>query len=333
MIITIFYSTAVCFSKLSILSFYLRLSPAAGFRLAVYTLIGIVTAYTIAYEFLSILQCSPVEKFWKPALKGSCIGRMIPMMTLSVANAVIDVVILLIPLRVVLPLQMPARQKASLVLLFATGGLWVFLLSQTPLCLFRSVANDLFSNLCSVCAATIQRTVILPGLLRAKDYTWEVPPQMVWGFIEINAGLICASVPALRPLFVRYLPFLIASTLRSSQERPDDKGSEFDSLPSNKGRSKKHKKSGLLSFELQTRDDVLATGSNEEDDETKLWRRTGGIDQGTGGSSDGNSFDGIENQYPGKVEHRTVVSTVDSRVASPGKGISVTKETRVSYGS
>lgn len=204
-----------------------------------------------------------------------------------------------------------------------------FLLAQTPLCLFRLVVNLLFSNLCSVCAATIQRTVILPGLLRAKDYTWEVPPQMVWGFIEINAGLICASVPALRPLFVRYLPFLIASTLRSSQERSNDKGSGFDSL----SRGKKHKKSGLLSFELQTRDDVLATGSNEEDDETKLWRRTGDIDQGAGGSSDDNSFEGVENQYPGKVERRTVVSTMDSRGASPGKGISVTKETRVSYGS
>lgn len=91
--------------------------------MVVYAIIGVVISYTIAYEFLSIFQCTPVALFWDLTLEGTCLGRMVPMMTLSVANAVIDIVILLIPVRVVLPLKIPRRQKVSLVLLFATGGL------------------------------------------------------------------------------------------------------------------------------------------------------------------------------------------------------------------
>lgn len=122
MIITVLYSSAVTFSKLSILTFYLRLSVQGPFRWTVYALIGTVTVYTIVYEFLIIFQCTPVAKFWKPTMDGSCIGRMIPMMTLSVANALIDIVILLIPLKVVIPLKISTRQKVSLILLFGTGG-------------------------------------------------------------------------------------------------------------------------------------------------------------------------------------------------------------------
>ncbi|KAL1871070.1 hypothetical protein Daus18300_004815 [Diaporthe australafricana] len=43
-------------------------------------------------------------------------------MTLSIANILIDVAILLLPVGVVVPLQMPKMQKASLLVPFATGG-------------------------------------------------------------------------------------------------------------------------------------------------------------------------------------------------------------------
>lgn len=60
---------------------------------------------------------------WDINAKGTCFGKMIPMMTLSAANIVIDIIILLIPVKVVWSLQMARRQKVSLVFLFATGGL------------------------------------------------------------------------------------------------------------------------------------------------------------------------------------------------------------------
>jgi hypothetical protein len=70
-----------------------------------------------------VFRCEPVEFSWDLTLDGKCIDNLIPMMTLSIANIMLDVVVLLLPVRVVLPLQIPTRQKISLVLLFATGGL------------------------------------------------------------------------------------------------------------------------------------------------------------------------------------------------------------------
>lgn len=122
--ITMTYSTCVSFAKLSILVFYLRLSPEKKFRKGVYFLIGLTISYTVTYIIVILLVCRPVEANWDLSITDAkCFSRMAPMMTLSVANIVIDFAILAIPVHVVIPLQMPKRQKLSLVFLFATGGL------------------------------------------------------------------------------------------------------------------------------------------------------------------------------------------------------------------
>ncbi|KAF9878008.1 integral membrane protein [Colletotrichum karsti] len=314
--ITITYSTSVSFSKLSILAFYLRLSPEKKFRLTVFILLGIVSAYTVVYQLIIIFQCRPVQMSWDITVKGTCIGKMIPMMTLGAANIIIDIIILLIPVRVVWSLQMARRQKVSLVLLFATGGF--------------------------VCAAAIQRTVILPPLLESSDYTWDVPPQMIWGFIEVNAGLICAAVPALKPFFMRYLPFIISSTLRSSQGRS---GYGPYSKHVDKG-SKKHG-DGAQTFELPSRDDLPGgSGQDPNDDEAKLWSSKGSqsrrrnFDKNESDTASdktdkqSDSIGSIEVQYPGRVGPATVVSTWgrgSEDFQTPREGINVTRETRISY--
>lgn len=102
------------------------MSPDQNFRRAVYALLGVVVAYTISYILVIVFRCRPVAAAWDLALQGRggvCIEYLIPMMVLSIANIVIDLVILFLPVKVVVPLQIPVRQKITLVLLFATGGL------------------------------------------------------------------------------------------------------------------------------------------------------------------------------------------------------------------
>lgn len=102
---------------------YLRLSPDRVFRRAVYMLLAITSLYTTAYVLMSIFLCRPVSAQWDLAITGKCVAKFPLMMTLSIANIVIDMAILLLPLGVVVPLQMPRFQKTSLLVLFATGGL------------------------------------------------------------------------------------------------------------------------------------------------------------------------------------------------------------------
>lgn len=119
------YSLTVVLAKLSLLFLYLRLCPDQSFRIVVMTLIGIVTAYSITYQLLSLFGCRPVYASWDAvALKtASCVDKETVYMVLSIANIIMDIVILVLPLKIVIPLQMARRQKASVILLFATGTL------------------------------------------------------------------------------------------------------------------------------------------------------------------------------------------------------------------
>lgn len=92
-------------------------------RRAVHTLISLICVYTLVYIFLMIFRCRPVSSGWDLTVEGQCIDSLVPMLTLSIANIVIDLFVLLLPIRIVIPLQIPLRQKISLALLFATGGL------------------------------------------------------------------------------------------------------------------------------------------------------------------------------------------------------------------
>ncbi|KAF6836082.1 integral membrane protein [Colletotrichum musicola] len=182
----------ISFSKLSVLFLYLRLSPQVWFRRVVYTLVGIVVCYSVVYVLINIFGCKPIEAGWDttiPSNEASCVDKLTTYLTLSIANIIMDVLILLLPLPVVVPLQMGKRQKFSLILPFGTGAF--------------------------VCGVATKRTVDLPGLLSSPDYCWDAVTQFVWCFLEVNAGIVCASVPALKPFFMRYLPSIIASRMSS----------------------------------------------------------------------------------------------------------------------
>ncbi|TDZ18887.1 Satratoxin biosynthesis SC1 cluster protein 4 [Colletotrichum orbiculare MAFF 240422] len=288
--VTIAHTTSVTFSKLSILAFYLRLSLEKHFRWTVFGLIAIVTVYTVAYQFVIIFQCQPIQAGWDTSVKGKCIGKLVPMMTLSAAHIVTDIIVLLMPVKAVWALQMARRQKVSIILLFATG---IF-----------------------VCASAIERTILLLPLLESSDYTWDVPPEMIWGFVEINAGLICAAVPALKPFFMRYLPFILSSKLRSPQTR-----SRYASwsIPSN-GSGRKQK-TRVQTFDLPHINefplDLPRSGTERRE-------------------RNNSTVDSIDAQYPGRLGPAIVVTTWkrgSEDAQTPSKGIGVTRETTISYDS
>lgn len=90
----------------------------------VWSLIALVSVYSVAYFFLSIFGCSPVEASWDLSIvEPTCVDKLTLYMVLSIANIVMDFCTLALPVPVVLSLQMATRQKISLLLLFATGGL------------------------------------------------------------------------------------------------------------------------------------------------------------------------------------------------------------------
>jgi len=122
---TILYATSLAFTKVSILFFYLRLAPHRWFRSLVRMLLTIVVAYATAYVTVSIFGCKPIAASWDLRLadRAICLDPYTKYMALSVLNIVIELLVLILPIPVVLHLQMPAKQKVSVCMVFATGSL------------------------------------------------------------------------------------------------------------------------------------------------------------------------------------------------------------------
>jgi hypothetical protein len=119
------YSLSLAFSKISILLLYLRLSPVRWFRVLVWLLLCVVVTYALVYNIISVFGCRPIAATWDLKLLASakCMDQLTKYMALSILNIIIDVFELLLPIPVVLPLQMPLKQKLSICLVFATGVL------------------------------------------------------------------------------------------------------------------------------------------------------------------------------------------------------------------
>ncbi|KAK1710853.1 uncharacterized protein BDZ83DRAFT_766078 [Colletotrichum acutatum] len=236
---TVTYSLSVVLTKLSLLFLYLRLSPDRSFRIIVTSLIGIVIAYSVAYQLLSIFACRFIYASWDAeALQTAhCVDKGTIYMIFSIANIIMDVVILLLPLKIVIPLQMSRRQKVFVILLFATGTF--------------------------VCASAIKRTIVLPPMLGTEQFNWS--------FLEANPGIVCASVPGLKPFFVRYLPSSISSRITGSADKSGKKPLPYSTVIEN---NRKRRNMQSESYELWSHDDLSEESSGKaefSDEEAKLW--------------------------------------------------------------
>ncbi|KAK8121417.1 hypothetical protein PG999_005537 [Apiospora kogelbergensis] len=200
---------SVSFAKMSMLVFYTRLAPQTWVRAAAYGGVFVVAVYSLTAMLVESLGCRPLRGIVDETLSdvdGGCDGSYPGYIAVSCLNIVMDVAILLLPVPIVIPLQIPTRQKVLLVLTFATG---------------------LF-----VCVVAIYRVSYIPTLEASEDYDWDAVPDMILCFLEVNAGIVCASVPALRPFFTRYFPVLISSHgKRSSGDGDgDEQGRTVDTV-------------------------------------------------------------------------------------------------------
>ncbi|GKZ22950.1 hypothetical protein AbraIFM66951_009302 [Aspergillus brasiliensis] len=140
-------------------------------------LIVITLAWGIAATLLSIFQCWPVQYFWIKHIEGTCMRGRNTFYIVSGSVALAEnFVLVLVPLVVVWRMKLSPRQKGELSLLFGFGGL--------------------------VCAVGFLRLITFKKYVTA-DATKNGYLQSIWSIIELDLGIICASVILMRPIFHR----------------------------------------------------------------------------------------------------------------------------------
>ncbi|KAK3897943.1 Phosphoglucosamine mutase [Staphylotrichum tortipilum] len=170
---TLFYNLSLCLTKLSILMLYLRVLTHDYIRKVTWAAIGIVGLYNVWGICMYFSMCIPLAKMWDPSLPGSChpISVWFALTYLHIAT---DFILLLIPIPVVVTMTIPLRQKVGLMIVFTTG---------------------LF-----VCLISVLRTIWLNQYPNSQDITWDLVFVANWSTAELNAAVICACMPTLRPV-------------------------------------------------------------------------------------------------------------------------------------
>lgn len=115
----------ITLAKVSILALYASVFTTRKFRLAKDIVLIISLAWCIAMTFVSIVQCVPLTDAWNPLrlTEGHCVLFGLYTLFEEVTNVVLNIIVLVLPIFVIRKLQLPARQRWMLSLLFLLGGL------------------------------------------------------------------------------------------------------------------------------------------------------------------------------------------------------------------
>ncbi|TKX19897.1 hypothetical protein C1H76_8095 [Elsinoe australis] len=187
------YNGALTCTKFSLLFQYKRIFVTPRFQIAVKVMIGILVLYGLWTFFGCIFICWPISFFWTHQGEGKCIPTWPLFIGNTVMNIITDFMVILSPMPVLTNLHLPKRQKLALMAVFAVGG-FVIIVSILRL------AQFIKSN-------------------GATDFSWENVILGIWSVTECTVGIICSSVPALKPLVVRLFP-KFGSTNSGTRSQP-----------------------------------------------------------------------------------------------------------------
>ncbi|KAF8544588.1 hypothetical protein BDD12DRAFT_801069 [Trichophaea hybrida] len=194
--------------RASLVVLYRRLTVSQRFHNVCFVYLGLnLTAYT-TFTFITIFMCSPTAFYWDKSIEG---GKCLDPGPLAVANGwlliVLDIGALLLPVTTLWKMQLPRKQKLCLIGLFGLGFF--------------------------VCIASINR---LYNFAKPFGMSNEIAHVHAWTLIEVNCGLIAASIPALKPLISKCIPSVMR-TLTKSLGQSSSQGNEHgDSIVPFKGR-------------------------------------------------------------------------------------------------
>jgi fucose permease len=194
---------ALMATKTSILIFYLTLSQTRKvFRWATIATMVVVNVGGLALTILNIVQCRPVNAAWASPVPASASCTNIVTIYLSSAplNIITDMAIFFLPLPVLTSMRLPKRQKWVLVITFGFG-------------IFVAVVDVIrIAYLQTAQRATITSSENGNDQRNTGDFAWYASLSFMWSTVEINVGIMCSCVPALKPLVRRFLPGWVIET-------------------------------------------------------------------------------------------------------------------------
>ncbi|KAF2827916.1 hypothetical protein CC86DRAFT_289662 [Ophiobolus disseminans] len=193
MAMEVIYLGTTTLTKLSILTFYRRITSSVISRpllITIWASIIFVGAYGIASILALIFTCSPVEAYWYRFTTSwlrthdyRCVDEVVYLVAVISISTAQDFIACMLPMFVVHKLRLPLRQKLGLAAIFLLG-----------------LAT------CGIGALRIHYAHRLYYYTRLNpsptyDISWGALGSWVSTATETNTAIICASAPALKVYF------------------------------------------------------------------------------------------------------------------------------------
>ncbi|KAI1844222.1 hypothetical protein JX265_010279 [Neoarthrinium moseri] len=171
------YYTIVYTIKASIVFMYLRFAVSKIFRQLCYGTLVLLTVFYVVCVAGVLAQCRPIHKVWDITglVAGTCINTTAFFYFTSGFNIITDVWIILLPIPTLRSIQITHREKVVLYFVFGIGAFSTALSCVRLQSIYTyTLATDPF-----------------------HDGVWV----NLWSIIEVNSAIVCATIPALKPLF------------------------------------------------------------------------------------------------------------------------------------
>ncbi|KAI0482608.1 hypothetical protein GGR56DRAFT_197644 [Xylariaceae sp. FL0804] len=243
--------------KLSQLFFYRRMFDSSRtMAYAIWSSIGMVAVWSIAYTFIFIFLCDPIRQQWSMDRIGHCLNQITVLKSLILTNIATDLVILVLPLRTIWTLQMRLMEKVVVTACFGFG-IAVIIIGIVRFVLIFQI--DLLGNLTGSSLTTFMLCTL-----------------------ELMLAILCTNTPMLRPWYVRWRN----RATNSKRSQSTDRHTFNDPTSSARSRSGAWSKTGASAsaraqqqpnhwFELQTKADDK--GSDDGDSQQGLTNQPDGI--------------------------------------------------------
>ncbi|KAK0744342.1 hypothetical protein B0T21DRAFT_428710 [Apiosordaria backusii] len=234
----IFYQLSLCLTKLSILSFYLRIfsgcwSTRTLRRLCLFT-VAFILCYGIPLLFISIFQCHPLPGlfFNQPTGPGGAIPHCFDFKPLLISSTSLHtatdawLIFLIIPVVVRLPKsQIPPRQKTMLGVVLSLG---VFVIAASLTRLQLSLRTEGYIHGHHPHQASDDE----------EDEGVKVANTLAFfcmTVLELDVAVICACAPTLRPLLRRLWPRILGDNHHHHHQRQRRRGDDNSTSDSEGG--------------------------------------------------------------------------------------------------
>ncbi|OBT63623.1 hypothetical protein VE03_07306 [Pseudogymnoascus sp. 23342-1-I1] len=176
------YIWAPALTKISFLILLHRLNPIPWFRRSIYVLGAIILIYTLTINLVIAVPCSPLKPNTGDCLNDAGLWQ-------AILNIITDFISIILPIRMVISLKLPTTQKAILGGIFSTS-IFAMVICVVRITYIMSLRND-------------------------PDVTYSQGRAATWSCVELNVGIVCASVIVLKPFMRHHFPGVFSTYIMS----------------------------------------------------------------------------------------------------------------------